>query len=57
MDYRLYLLRGGRFRDVVDIRAADDDAALLKAEQKAGKLSAELWCLDRRVATFGISAA
>lgn len=57
MDYRLYLLRGGRIRDAVDIHASDDAAALTKARQKAGSLAAELWCRERRVATLGVSAA
>lgn len=58
MDYRLYFLRGGRIRDAVDIHAADDAAALRKAEQKAGAVAAELWCANRRVATLaGVSAA
>jgi hypothetical protein len=52
VDYRLYLLRGGRIRDAVDIHAADDDAALRQAEKEAGSIAAELWCGDRRVANL-----
>lgn len=52
MDYRLYFVRHGRFRDVVDIHAADDEMALHLAEQEAGSLAAELWCGDRRVANL-----
>ena len=58
MDYRLYFLRGGRIRDALDFHAANDEVALRKAEQKAGTVSAELWCAGRRVATLlGASAA
>jgi hypothetical protein len=55
--YRLYLLRGDRFRDAIEIHAADDATALEKAEQSKGDLAAELWCRGRRVATMGPSAA
>ena len=58
MDYRLYLMRGGRIRDVVDIHAADDSIALSEAGTKAGGFAAELWCEDRRIASFSaVSAA
>ena len=57
MDYRLYLIRGGRIRDVVDIRAADDSAALLEAGKKASGFAAELWCESRRVGTFSSASA
>ena len=57
MDYRLYLMRGSRIRDVVDIHAANDTAALGKAEKEAGGSAAELWCQDRRVATFAAASA
>ena len=58
MDYRLYLMRGGRIRDVVDIHAADDSAALNRAEKEAAGFAAELWFEDRRIATFSaVSAA
>ena len=57
MDYRLYLLRSGRIRDVVDIQAADDLAALRRAEKKAGGFAAELWCQDRLVATLSAASA
>jgi hypothetical protein len=56
--YRLYLMRGDRFRDAIEIHAIDDATALEKAEQSKGGLAAELWCRGRRVATFlGQSAA
>jgi hypothetical protein len=57
MDYRLYLMRGGRIRDVVDIHAADDSAALDKAEEQAAGFAAELWREDRRIATFSAASA
>lgn len=57
MDYRLYLMRGGRIRDVVDIHAANDSAALSKAEKKVSGIAAELWCEARRVATFAEASA
>jgi len=57
MDYRLYLMRGGRIRDVVDIHASDDSIALNEAETKAGGFAAELWCEDRRIATFSAATA
>ena len=58
MDYRLYLWRGGRIRDAIDIHADDDAAAIRAAEQKAGNVAAELWCAGRRVATMlGAAAA
>ncbi len=57
MDYRLYLIRGGRIRDVVDIHAADDSAALAEAEKKAAGFAAELWCESRRVGTFSSASA
>lgn len=57
MDYRLYLMRGDRIRDVVDIHAADDSAALIKAETKAAGFAAELWCEDRRIATLSAASA
>ena len=57
MDYRLYLIWGGRIRDVVDIRAADDSAALAKAEERAAGFAAELWCQSRRVGTFSAASA
>ena len=50
--YRLYLMRGDRIRDAIEIHAADDDSARQKAEVRKGSLPAELWCLSRRVATF-----
>jgi len=57
MDYRLYLIRGGRIRDAVDIHAPDDSAALAEAEKKAGGFAAELWCESRRVGTFSSASA
>jgi hypothetical protein len=57
MDYRLYLMRGRRIRDVVDIHAANDSAALGQAEKQAGGVAAELWCENRRVATFAAASA
>lgn len=57
MDYRLYLMRGSRIRDVVDIHAANDSAALGQAEKKAAGVAAELWCQDRRVATLAAASA
>ena len=57
MDYRLYLMRGGRIRDVVDIHAADDSVALARAEKEASGFAAELWCEDRRIATFSAASA
>lgn len=50
--YRLYLMRGDRIRDAIEIHATDDQSALQKARQKKGLLPAELWCRGRRVATF-----
>lgn len=50
--YRLYLMRGDRIRDAIEIHATDDESALQKAEQRKGALPAELWCRSRRVATF-----
>jgi len=51
-------MRGGRIRDVVDIHAADDSAALNRAEKEAAGFAAELWREDRRIATFSaVSAA
>ena len=52
MYYRLYLMRGDRIRDAIEIHAADDESALQKARQRKGSLPAELWCRSRRVATF-----
>ena len=52
MYYRLYLMRGDRIRDAIEIHASDDDSALQKAEQRNGSRPAELWCRSRRVATF-----
>ena len=57
MDYRLYLMRGSRIRDVVDIHAANDSAALGKAEKEVAGSAAELWCQDRRIATFAAASA
>jgi hypothetical protein len=57
MDYRLYLIRGGRIRDVVDLHAPDDSAALIKAEKQAAGFAAELWCEDRRIATLSAASA
>ena len=57
MDYRLYMIRGGRIRDVVDIRAADDSAALAEAEEKAAGLAAELWCESPHIGTFASASA
>ena len=57
MDYRLYLIRGGRIRDVVDIHAADDSAALIEAEKKVAGFAAELWFESRRVGTFSSASA
>lgn len=58
MYYRLYLMRGDRIRDAIEIHAANDAAALQTAEQRKGALPAELWCRGRRVATFlGTAAA
>ena len=56
--YRLYLKRGDRIRDAIEIHADDDRAALEKAELSKGLLPAELWCRGRLVATFaGTKAA
>ena len=57
MDYRLYFMRGSRIRDVVDIHAANDCVAVGKAEKEAAGSAAELWCQDRRIATFTATAA
>ena len=57
MDYRLYMIRGGRIRDVVDIRAADDSAALAEAEEKAAGFAAELWCESRLIGSFASASA
>jgi hypothetical protein len=48
----LYLMRGSRIRDAVDIHAVDDAAALRSATLQAGAQAAELWCRTRRVATL-----
>jgi hypothetical protein len=50
--YRLYLMRGDRIRDAIEIHATDDESALQKARQSKGVLPAELWCRGRRVATL-----
>jgi len=55
--YRLYLIRGDRFHDLVEIHAANDAAALVEAEEHTEGLPAELWCRGRRVASFGAEAA
>ena len=55
--YRLYLMRGDRIRDAIEIHAADDESALAQAAQSRGILPAELWCRERLVATFAASAA
>ena len=57
MDYRLYFLRGNRIRDVMDIHAANDCAALGEAEKKAAGAAAELWCQSRLVGTFSAASA
>ena len=57
MYYRLYLIRNERFRDAIDIHAANDDAAIMEAEHQADGMSAELWCRGRRVASLEASAA
>ena len=50
--YRLYLMRGDRFRDAIEIHAADDESAMEQAEQRKEAIPAELWCRGRRVATL-----
>ena len=56
--YRLYLIRKARFRDAIDLHAADDASALMEAEHLTAGLPAELWCRGRRVATLlGADAA
>jgi len=50
-------MRGGRIRDVVDIHAADDSAALTEAETKSGGFAAELWFEGRRIASFSAASA
>jgi hypothetical protein len=55
--YRLYLIRNERFRDAIDIHAANDDAALMEAEHQAEGMSAELWCRGRRVANLLAASA
>jgi hypothetical protein len=57
MDYRLYFMRGGRIRDVMDIHAANDSAALGVAGKKAAGTAAELWCESRLVGTFAAASA
>ena len=57
MYYRLYLMRGGRFRDAIDFHAANDAAALVEAEQHADGSPAELWCRARRIACLSAAAA
>ena len=49
-------MRGRRIRDVVDIHAANDSAALGEAEEKAAGAAAELWCQSRLVRTFPSAA-
>ena len=49
--------RGGRIRDVGDIRAADDSAALAEAEEKAAGFAAELWCESRLIGSFASASA
>ena len=50
--YRLYLMRGDRIRDAIEIHATDDESALQTARLRKGPLPAELWCRGRRVAAF-----
>ncbi len=51
-------MRGDRFRDAIEIHAADDESAMEQAEQRKEALPAELWCRGRRVATMlGTSSA
>ena len=57
MYYRLYLIRNERFRDAIEIHAANDDAALVEAENQADGMSAELWCRGRRVASLLAASA
>jgi len=57
MCYRLYLMRGGRFRDAIDFHAANDAEALAEAEQHAEGSPAELWCRARRIASLSAAAA
>jgi hypothetical protein len=57
MYYRLYLMRGGRFRDAIDFHAANDAEALAEAEQQAEGSPAELWCRARRIASLSAAAA
>jgi hypothetical protein len=45
-------MRGDRFRDAIEIHAADDESAMVQAEQRKEALPAELWCRGRRVATL-----
>ena len=52
MYYRLYLMRGDRIRDAIEIHADDDKSALEQAEQSRGTFPVELWCRGRLVATF-----
>ena len=57
MSYRLYLIRGDRIRDAIEIHAANDAAAMEQAEQHSEALPAELWCRGRRVATLAAAGA
>jgi hypothetical protein len=51
--YRLYLLDDrGHIIDRHDLNCPNDRAAMLRAAQLVNTHSAELWLLDKRVASF-----
>ncbi|RXH28697.1 hypothetical protein XH99_14890 [Bradyrhizobium nanningense] len=53
--YRLYILdESGHIIDRHDLSCPNDRAAMLRARQLVTTHSAELWLLDKRVASFKV---
>jgi hypothetical protein len=58
MDYRLYVLdAAGSIRSRTDFQSPSDDDACARAEAEALTQPVELWQGQRRIGSFGSSAA
>jgi hypothetical protein len=52
-DYRVYLIDAdGHFYDVILLNFRDDAEAIVQAKRLTAGRPAELWLLDRKLATF-----
>lgn len=51
-EYRLYFFGGAEISGVHEFTAADDETAMLVAQNNRKGRKAELWCRDRRIKSW-----